>query len=91
MRKVICLILVLVICMSMAMPAFASSPNCSSHKDANGDGLCDTCGKAMNNSGAGAASGNPRTGDIIMMWVIIMLVALAAIAAAVVIYRKKFA
>lgn len=91
MRKVICLILVLVICMSMALPAFASSPACKDHKDANGDGLCDICGKSMNNAGAGSAAGNPRTGDIIMMWVVIMIAALAAIAGAVVIYRKKFA
>lgn len=89
MRKVICLILVLVICMSMALPAFASSPACTDHEDANGDGLCDICGKSMNNGGS--AAGNPRTGDIIMMWVVIMIAALAAIAGAVVIYRKKFA
>lgn len=89
MRKVICLILVLVICMSVALPAFASSPACKDHEDANGDGLCDICGKSMNN--AGSAAGNPRTGDIIMMWVVIMIAALAAIAGAVVIYRKKFA
>lgn len=101
MRKAICLILVLVVCLSMALPVFATNapsagggsgsgtPGCTIHKDADNDGFCDECGKAM--STAGSAAGNPRTGDIIMMWVIIMLVALAAIAAAVVIYRKKFA
>jgi len=34
---------------------------------------------------------NPKTGDIIMTWVIIMALAAAALVAVVVIYRKKSA
>lgn len=34
---------------------------------------------------------NPKTGDIIMTWVIVLVISLAALIAAIVIYRKKFA
>ena len=76
MRKVICLILALVFCMSLALPAFAT--RVSSAADSGTPSYYPII----------SATGNPKTGDMIMMWVIMMLVAVVALAAVVVCYRK---
>lgn len=76
MRSIICVILALVLCMSLALPAFATQVSSAA------------------DSGTPAArpsvstTGNPKTGDMIMMWVMIMLIAMVALAAVVVCYRK---
>ena len=38
----------------------------------------------------GPASSNPKTGDIILFWGVVMLVSLAALGLLYVIYRKRF-
>lgn len=91
MRKVLCLILVLVFCFSMACPAFAwgnhfvDSP---SHVPNPGPGHGH--GPSHGNGTGNAGSWIPKTGDVIMMWVLVMVISLIALAAAVVIFRKKF-
>lgn len=73
MRSIICVILVMVLCMSMAMPAFA----------------VDKASVADSGKPSATPSGtNPKTGDIIMMWVVIMLVALLALGVVIFCYRK---
>ena len=66
MRNLICIILVLVLCMSLALPTFAAAPS----------------------AGDDNVAFNPKTGDTIMLWAVIMLVALVALAAVVIFYRK---
>lgn len=98
MKNVLCLILVLVFCLSMACPVFAVD---SPPELPDVPGGCDcggTCGpdcdcSCHGGSGTGTGGGifNPKTGDVIMMWVTIMLAALAALVATVVVFRKKFA
>ena len=73
MKKMICLVLVLAFCLSLAMPVFAArTPSAA-----------DSGTPAKTPSGS-----NPKTGDMIMLWVAIMLVALMALAAVVICYRK---
>lgn len=86
MRRMLCLILVLVFCMSLAVPAFATSDDFVGSNEGGGGGG----GGGTGSGGVPGDPSNPKTGDIIMTWVIIMLLALAALVAAVVIYRKKF-
>lgn len=83
MKRVLCLILVLVFCLSMACPAFAT--------DSPGHGGDIGGGDQPAGPGTGTGVGNPKTGDVIMMWVTVMLIALIALVAAVVVFRKKFA
>lgn len=87
MRRMICLVLVVVFCLAMACPAFATTkdspekvPGCN--HSYNALGICKYCG---------AWRDNPKTGDNIMMWVGAMALSMGALAGAAVIYRKKFA
>ena len=97
MRKILCLVLVLVFCVSMACPAMAFTGSheggCNhDHCNCTDDCICNNgqdCGCDCYDHNHGGLW-NPKTGDIIMMWVAIMVLALIALAAAVVIYRKKF-
>ena len=75
MRRVISFILMLVIVLSLACPAFAAT-----------NSPADKAPAKVDNSGS-----NPKTGDIIMTWVIVLAVSLIALVAVVMIYRKKFA
>ncbi len=87
MRRVICLILVVVFCMALACPAFAATKDSPEHVT--------TCTHQYNRLGVcihcGALRDNPKTGDNIMLWAGAMVLSLGALAAAAVIYRKKFA
>lgn len=74
MRRAICFILVLVFCLSLSCTAFAAT---SSAAD---DG---TPSRVPTYSGS-----NPKTGDMIMQWVLIMVLALIALAVVVWLYRK---
>lgn len=74
MRRMISFLLLVVFCLSLACPAFAAVHSPGEH------------GPVHRPSFGGD---NPKTGDIIMMWVIIMVVALAALILLLVIYRKK--
>lgn len=71
MRRVICFLLVLVFCVSLACPAYATTNSA-------GDS-----GRPVTKPGE-----NPKNGDIIMRYVIIMIVSLIALIAVIVIYRK---
>lgn len=90
MKKIVCLILVLVLCLSLACnvfaAGFASSPsNPSDDCDhVYVDGVCIKCGMLKD---------NPETGDnsMIAMWIGMMVVAAAGLVTVTVIYRKKFA
>lgn len=75
MRKAICLILVFAFCLSLSCVAFAA-PTPSA-----GDG--GTPSQVPGNSGD-----LPKTGDIIMQWVLLMVLALIALAVVFVLYRK---
>ena len=87
MRRVICLVLAVVLCMALACPALAATKN-SPEKipgcdhSYNALGVCKYCG---------AWRDNPKTGDDIMAWSGMMVLSLGALAGAAVIYRKKFA
>ena len=77
MRRIVSFILVMVFMLSLACPAFAAVNSIPGNAPNEGEGL--------------VIGGNPKTGDIIMKWVIVLVVSLVALIAAVVIYRKKFA
>ena len=74
MRRMICFLLILAFCLSLACPAFAAaSPG------ENGPV------KKPTSSGS-----NPKTGDIILFWVLVMVVSVLALGAVYLIYRRKF-
>lgn len=75
MRRVICFMLVLAFCLSLSCTAFATAV--SSAADSG------TPSHVPSYSGS-----NPKTGDMIMHWGIIMVLALAALIVVVVCYRK---
>ena len=75
MRRMISFLLILAFCLSLACPAFAA---------------VDSPGEQGPVKKPVWWGDNPKTGDIIMMWVAVMVIALAALAVRYVIYRKKF-
>ena len=75
MRRAICFMLVLAFCLSLSCTAFAAPV--SSAADSG------TPSRVPSYSGS-----NPKTGDMIMRWVIIMVLALVALIAVAVCYRK---
>lgn len=74
MRRMICFLLVIAVCMSMACPVFAAT-----------NSAADTGKPSQLPSSIG---GNPRTGDMIMTWVFIMILALLALVVVYLCYRK---
>ena len=68
MRRMICFLLILAFCVSLACPAFA----------------------AVKSPGEDGPLKNPKTGDIILFWVLVMVVSLAALCAVYMVYRRKF-
>ena len=75
MRRIISFLLILVFCLSLACPAFAAVQ--SPGED----------GPVKKPTFWGD---NPKTGDIILFWVLVMVVSLAALFAVYMIYRRKF-
>ena len=73
MRRMISFLLMLAFCLSLACPAFAAVDS----PGEDGPVKWPIWGE------------NPKTGDIIMMWVIIMVAALAALIVLFVIHRRK--
>lgn len=73
MRKIICMLLIVAFCVSMACPVFAATKS-----------------PASNNKPSYNSDNNPKTGDMIMTYVIVMLIALLALVAVAVLYRKVF-
>ena len=82
MKRVISFLLVLVFCLSLAVPAFAavSSPT--------GSGPRPSRPARWWHSSWGD---NPKTGDVIMLWVAVLVVSVVALCAVYYIYRRKFA
>jgi len=74
MRRLICFLLVLVLCMSMTCTAFAAAPS-----PGEGGEPSDT-----------PDTDNPKTGDIIMRWVIVLVISLIALAVILILGRKIF-
>ncbi len=71
MRRVISFVLMMVLLLSLACPAFATTVNSIPNQPP-------------------VIGGNPKTGDVIMTWVVVLAVSALALTA-VIIYRKKFA
>lgn len=104
MKKFICLLLVLVSCLSFASVAFAAediaednfvdSPEDTAPTTENGGGVD---GEGDSNTtvpeGTIDSDGNPKDGDssAIGLWIGVMLLAAAALVGMVSVYRKKFA
>lgn len=74
MRRMIGFLLILAFCLSLACPAFAAV-------DSPGE---DGPAKRPNWWGD-----NPKTGDVILFWALVMIVSLAALIAVYMIYRRK--
>lgn len=75
MRRAVCFLLAMLICLSVACPALAAAPS------AGEDGP--TVRPPFDWD-------NPKTGDIIMRWVLVMVIALAALIVLGVVYYKNF-
>lgn len=76
MRRVISFLLILAFCLSLACPAFAA------YRPSEGeDGPVKKPASWRD---------NPKTGDIIMFWVLVMVASVVALGAVYFIYRKKF-
>ena len=82
MKRVISFLLVLVFCLSLAVPAFAavSSPTGSGPRPSRPDRWWPS-----------SWGDNPKTGDVIMLWVAVLGVSVVALCAVYYIYRRKFA
>ena len=76
MRRMICFLLILAFCMAMACPAFAAA------KPSPGES-----GPVKKPTYSGT---NPKTGDVILFWVLVMVVSVLALGAVYLIYRRKF-
>lgn len=74
MRQLICFLLVLALCMSMTCTAYATAPSPGES------------GKPTDTPG----TDNPKTGDIIMRWVIVLVISLIALAVILILGRKIF-
>lgn len=70
MKKFISLVLALVICLSLAVPAFAAT-------------------NSPEKKPSGTSSSNPKTGDVITLWVGVMAVSAAGLAAISAIRKKE--
>ena len=77
MRRMICFLLILAFCVSLACPAFAAKTTPSPGED----------GPAKRPS---SWRDNPKTGDVILFWVMVMVVSVVALGAVYLIYRRKF-
>ena len=92
MKKVVCLMLALFVCISLVCPVYASgfksSPEVDGSDCSNGhnfvNGVCTECG---------TVEGAPETGDnnILGVWMIVMAIAAAGLVVVTCVYRKKFA
>ena len=74
MRQLICFLLVLALCMSMTCTAYATAP--SPGEGGKPSYVPDT--------------DNPKTGDIILRWVIVLVISLIALAVILILGRKIF-
>lgn len=74
MRRMISFLLILAFCLSLACPVFAAVPSAGE----DGPVKWPTWGE------------NPKTGDIILFWVLVMVVSLVALCVVYMIYRRKF-
>ena len=91
MKKVVCMILALLICMSVPMTALAATNSPSK------GWFCDICNEWVTGNGACSnghfrpGTNTPPTGDtsMINVWVIVMIVALVALVVAVVFFRRS--
>ena len=93
MKRIICMLLVLVLCMYLPMPAFAAIGSitdewtCDNGHTGNTGNVCEhpDCGLLR------PGTEIPKTGDTSMvnMWMIIMIIALIALVVAVVFFRKS--
>jgi len=77
MRRLICFLLVLALVLSMTGTAFAST-----YRNSPGEG-----GKPRPTTPDG---GNPKNGDIIMRWVIVLIISLLALIVILILGRKFF-
>lgn len=75
MKKMISFLLVVVVLLSLALPVCAATPKASA-------------GQSGTPAVTSSSKANPKTGDMILMWVVIMVVALLALATVVFCYRK---
>lgn len=91
MKRIICMVLALLFCMYLPMPAFAAtnSPSnywtCTNGHTGNTGNSCSVCGTLR------PGTTTPQTGDTSMvnMWIIMMVVALVALVVAVVFFRRS--
>ena len=90
MKRIICMLLALMVCMYLPMSAFAAT-------NSPGSGwYCDECGTWVPGNGAcpnghfRPGTTTPPTGDTSMvnMWIIVMVIALLALVVAVVFFRR---
>ena len=90
MKKIICLVLALIVCLTIPMTALAATNSPSK------GWFCEDCNEWVTGNGA-CSNGHfrpgtitPPTGDtsMINMWIIVMIVALAALCVAVVFFRR---
>lgn len=87
MRRVISFLLLLAFCLSMACPAFAHvggspvgpGPQRPPHRPDRPDHWYPSF-----------MGDNPKTGDIIMFWVLVLVASVVALGAVYFVYRKKF-
>lgn len=90
MKRIICMLLVVIFCMYLPMPAFAAT-----NSPSNG-WTCSECnqwatGGVCPNGHLRPGITTPQTGDasMINIWLVVMIVALIALVAAVVLFRKN--
>jgi len=88
MRRLICLLLVLVMSLSVACPALAAVRSPGDRPPVTPPGHRPPSHRPPS-SGITLPGSNPKTGDQIMMYVIIMVIALLALVA-VVLFSRKF-
>ena len=75
MRRMISFLLILAFCLSLACPAFAAVDSAAEN------------GPVKKPVWWGD---NPKTGDVILFWVLVLLVSLAALVVIYLTYRRKF-
>lgn len=91
MKRIICMVLALLFCLYLPLPAFAAT-----NSPSNG-WYCDQCKEWVTGNGACSnghfrpGTSTPPTGDTSMvnMWIILMIVALVALVVAVVFFRRS--
>jgi len=82
MRRLVCFVLVLAFVLSMACVAFAAATPSAGDSGTPSGGSGSGTGSTISNTG------NPKTGDMIMMWAMLMVLAVVALAAVTMMYRK---